>query len=181
MCLDIPKVLAWKPDRARQDNSRYSYRCFSSRLLWKFSFRSLEGSEWFRLSKKEDSQESLLYKIFDSWAFLVAQLVKNPPAMREIWVWSLAWEDPLEKGKATHSSILAWRIPWTIQPKGSQRVRQDWVTFTFNCFEYLVLSASNSVCFKLWVNIFKLVTNSVLTFVQSVIVLSLSVHIHMCI
>ena len=43
----------------------------------------------------------------------MAQLVKNPPAMREIWVWSLGWEDPLEKGKATHSSILAWRIsPW---------------------------------------------------------------------
>ena len=48
------------------------------------------------------------------WAFLVAQLVKNPPAMRETWVQSLGWEDPLEKGKATHSSILAWRIPWTV-------------------------------------------------------------------
>ena len=43
-----------------------------------------------------------------------AQLVKNPPAMQETWVWSLGWEDPLEKGKTTHSSILAWRIPWTI-------------------------------------------------------------------
>ena len=55
-------------------------------------------------------------------ASLVAQLVKNPPAMRETWVRSLGWEDPLEKGKATHSSILAYRIPWTIQPMGSQRV-----------------------------------------------------------
>ena len=45
---------------------------------------------------------------------LVAQLVKNPPAMWETWVLSLGWEDPLEKGKATHSSILAWRIPWTV-------------------------------------------------------------------
>ena len=45
-------------------------------------------------------------------ASLVAQLVKNPPAMQETWVWSLGWKDPLEKGKATHSSILAWRIPW---------------------------------------------------------------------
>ena len=43
---------------------------------------------------------------------LVAQMVKNPPAMRETWVRSLGWEDPLEKGMATHSSILAWRIPW---------------------------------------------------------------------
>ena len=42
----------------------------------------------------------------------MAQLVKNPPAMCETWVQSLGWEDPLEKGKATHSSILAWRIPW---------------------------------------------------------------------
>ena len=49
-----------------------------------------------------------------SWASLVAQLVKNLPAMWEAWVWSLGWEDPLEKGKATHSSILLWRIPWTV-------------------------------------------------------------------
>ena len=47
-------------------------------------------------------------------ASLVAQLVKNLPTMRETWVQSLDWEDPLEKGKATHSSILAWRIPWTV-------------------------------------------------------------------
>ena len=47
-------------------------------------------------------------------ASLIAQLVKNPPAMWETWVQSLGWEDPLEKGKATHSSILAWRIPGTI-------------------------------------------------------------------
>ena len=49
------------------------------------------------------------------WASLVAQLVKNPPAMWETWVQSLGWEDALEKGKSTHSSILTWRIPWTIQ------------------------------------------------------------------
>ena len=48
-------------------------------------------------------------------ASLVAQLVNNPSTMWETWVWSLGWEDPLEKGKATHSSILAWRIPWTFQ------------------------------------------------------------------
>ena len=57
----------------------------------------------------------------------MAQLVKNPPAMRETWVQSLGWEDPLEKGMATHSSILACRI----QSMGSQRVRHDWATFTF--------------------------------------------------
>ena len=58
-------------------------------------------------------------------ASLVAQLVKNLPAMWETWVPSLGWEDALEKGKATHSSILAWRILWTIQSMGSQRVRHD--------------------------------------------------------
>ena len=48
------------------------------------------------------------------WASLVAQMVNNLPAMWETWVLYLDWEDPLEKGKATHSSILAWRITWTI-------------------------------------------------------------------
>ena len=54
------------------------------------------------------------YPLQYSWAYLVAQLIKNPPAMWETWVQSLDWEDPLEKGKATHTSILAWRIPWTV-------------------------------------------------------------------
>ena len=59
------------------------------------------------------------------WASLVAQLVKNMPAMRETCVRFLSWDDPLEKGKATHSSILAWRIPWTVQSMRSQRVGHD--------------------------------------------------------
>ena len=66
-----------------------------------------------------------------SWASLVAHLVKNPSAMWETWVRSLGWEDSLEKGKATHSSILAWRIPWTVQSMGLQRVRHNLATFTF--------------------------------------------------
>ena len=53
-------------------------------------------------------------------ASLVAQLLKNLPAMWETWVQSLGWEDPLKKGKATHSSILAWRIPWIIESMGFQ-------------------------------------------------------------
>ena len=52
--------------------------------------------------------------LFLGHAKLVAQLVKNLPAMQETWVRSLSWEDPLEEGKATHSSILAWRIPWAV-------------------------------------------------------------------
>ena len=64
---------------------------------------------------------------------LVAQIVKNLPSVQETWVRSLGWEDPLEKGMATHSSILPWRIPWTEEPGGlqsvgSQRVRDDLVT-----------------------------------------------------
>ena len=97
-------------------------------------------------------------KNLEKRASLMAQLVKNPPAMWETWVWSLGWEDPQEKGKATHSSILekkssicsclliflekemathssilAWRITWTEEPgvlqsMGSQRVGYDWAT-----------------------------------------------------
>ena len=65
--------------------------------------------------------EGIGYPLQFSWVSLVAQLVKNPPAMWETWVWPLGWEDTLEKGMATHSSILAWRIPWTMQSMGSQR------------------------------------------------------------
>ena len=50
--------------------------------------------------------------------FPVAQIVKNLPAVQETWVQSLGWEDPLEKGMAIHSSILAWKIPWTEEPGG---------------------------------------------------------------
>ena len=73
--------------------------------------------------------EGIGYTLQYSWASWVAQLVKNPPLMWETWVWSLGWEDPLEKGTATHSSILAWRIPWTVQSLVLQRVRHNWVTF----------------------------------------------------
>ena len=56
---------------------------------------------------------------------LVAQMLKNLPAMQETWIQSLGWEDPLEKGMATCSSMLAWRIPWIVQSMTSQRVRQE--------------------------------------------------------
>ena len=69
--------------------------------------------------------EGIGYTLQYSQASLVAQLVKNPPAMGETWVQSLGWEDPLKKGKATHSSILAWRIPWTVQSMGLLRVEYD--------------------------------------------------------
>ena len=80
---------------------------------------------------------------------LVAQTVKNLPAMQKTWVWSLGGEDPLEKGMATYFSIPAWRIPWTEEPDGlqsmgSQRVGHDWGTNT------------TTPPVKLYLNIFKI-------------------------
>ena len=68
--------------------------------------------------------------------YMMAQMIKNLPAVQETWFRSLGREDPLEKGMATHSSVLAWKIPWMEEPGGlwstrSQAVGHDWVTFTF--------------------------------------------------
>ena len=73
------------------------------------------------------------YPLQYSWVSPVAQMVKNSPLMQETWVWSQGWEDPLEKGMATHSIILAWRIPmdrgaWRVTVHGSKRIRHDWTT-----------------------------------------------------
>ena len=83
-----------------------------------------------------------MYRHF--WASLVAQLVKNLPVMQETWVRSLGWEDPLEEGMATHSSILAWRIPWTgepggLQSMGSQRVGHDWLSTAWFALSLYIL------------------------------------------
>ena len=64
--------------------------------------------------------------------YLMAQLVKNLPAMREIWVWSLDREDPLEKGMATHSSILAWRIPWTSPWGCKESDMTEWLSLSLS-------------------------------------------------
>ena len=74
--------------------------------------------------------EEIGYPLKYSWASLLAQMVKNLPAMRETWVRFLGWEDPMEESMATHSSIRAWRIPWTEDPgglryMGLQRVEHD--------------------------------------------------------
>ena len=84
------------------------------------------------MSLKQNVKSNMIYAedIFTVWASLVAQLVKNLPAIWKTWVRSLGWEDPLEEGMATHSSILACRIPWAEEPgrlqsTGSQRVGHD--------------------------------------------------------
>ena len=90
--------------------------------------------------------------LYPFWASLVAQIVKNPPAMQETWVQSLGWEDLLEKRLATHSSILAWRIPWTEEPgglqsMGLQRVGHDWVTkFQFYPVSFVVIEVKLIDC-----------------------------------
>ena len=96
-----------------------------------WQYQSYKGYEWQQLLKNAggsvDWNNHFGRKLGNiQGASLVAQTVKNMPAVQETWVWSLGWEDPLEKGMATHSSILAWRIPWT--EMGSQRVGHYWVT-----------------------------------------------------
>ena len=82
---------------------------------------------------RRSAGEGIGYSLQYTWASLVAQMIKNSPTMQETWVRSLAWEDPLEKGMATPSSILAWRIPWTEEPgglksTGLQRVQHNLAT-----------------------------------------------------
>ena len=77
--------------------------------------------------------------------FLGAQMVKNLPVIRETRVGFLGWEDPLKEGMATHSRILAWRIPWTEEPgglrsTGSQRVKHDWATNIFTFFFHFLIN-----------------------------------------
>ena len=95
---------------------------------------------------------SIIFKNFGENVFTQSeyQMVKNLPAMRETCVQSLGWEDPLEEGMATHSSILAWRIPWTEQPgglqsMGSQRVGHNWSDLEPHSTEYLCVKATEYV------------------------------------
>ena len=104
-------------------NSFYGNRCMLSSTL---------GNKWiWHLTHCTDI----------SWTSLVAQMVKNLPAIQETQVWFLGHKDPLEKGMATDSRILAWRPPWMedssrLQSMGSQRVRHDWVTNTSTNISY---------------------------------------------
>ena len=87
----------------------------------------IEARDVFKRSR--DLERPLKGRWYLSW--FLAQLIKNPPSVKETWFGSLGWEDSLEKEKATHSSILAWRIPWTIvHGVTKQRFGRDWATFT---------------------------------------------------
>ena len=127
------------------------------------SFYSLTDISWFPpllaaiISHCFDEFEFFRLQMWGSAVcvgFPVARLVKNLPAMGETWVCSLGWDDCLEKGKATHSSILAWRIPWTVYSMELQRVGHEWPTFTFSLFYKLVSAVTNDnlfFYFKGWV------------------------------
>ena len=118
-------TLAFLPEEFHEQKSLLSYSPWGHRV----------GHDW--VTNNFNFVMQYHPTIQPTWASLVAQLVKNLPAMQRTRVWSLGWEDPLEKRKATHSSILAWRISWTVQSMGLQRVRHDWASFTFTSFKLL--------------------------------------------
>ena len=89
-------------------------------------------------------------------ASLIAQSVKNLPAVQETWALSLGWEDPLEKEMATHSSILAWKIPWTEEPgglqsMGSQKSWNNWATNTSTSTHLMIIQWKWQICWRIWI------------------------------
>ena len=96
------------------DEPRSHWATREAHRFLQFTFKYLVYLEYIILSLRRSTGEETGYSLQYSWALLIAQLVKNPPAMKETWVWSLGWEDLLEKGKTTHFRILAWIIPRTV-------------------------------------------------------------------
>ena len=130
-----PRILEWIrypfSSGSSQPRNRTWVFCIAGRFFSNWGIREAPNSNM-PFTKKIFFKFYLL-PYYNSW-LPVAQLVKNLPSMLETYVHSLGWEDPLEKGKATHSIILAWKIPWTVQYMGSQRVRHNWATFTFTYY-----------------------------------------------
>ena len=125
--IDI-KIYSLNPNQCQNRALPFSTR-FSSFISVQFSrsvvFDSLRPHELQLARPPCPSPTNYRAVIVFNGAPVMAQLVKNPPAMQETPVPYLGWEDTLQKGQGTHSSILAWRIPWTIQFTGSQRVEWD--------------------------------------------------------
>ena len=105
--------------------------------MWNASIFTLLTSQTFMFL---DSSHTFMF-----WSSLVAQVVKNLPAMWEARVRSLGWEDPLQKATPTHSSILAWRIPWTVESTGWQRFGHTWATFTLLSDTYVCAGKKQAV------------------------------------
>ena len=134
----VPSKFSW-----RKKSSTIMHRCKNNKFLKSHVIKNIrhvnirknETLQIFSLVKLQNSDLTIMLfqkgilENFEYWKscspfyrrklfwiviYFCGSAGKNPPAMRETWVLSLGWEDPLEKGKATHSSILAWRIPWTV-------------------------------------------------------------------
>ena len=121
----IPMVHCW--------GKQFNYMIFP--FLLKFCLQCRRPRFDFWVGKIHQRRDS--YPLQYSWDSLVAQMVKNPLAMQETWVWFLGWEDTLEKGTVTHSTILAWRIPWTEEPGRLQSMGSQswtWLTNFHSCF-----------------------------------------------
>ena len=144
----------------------------SSILAWKIQWAEKPGRlqslgskiAGHNLVTKQKLWQNLVYHNKSRQASLGAQLVKHLPAVQETWVQFLGWKDPLEKEIATHSSILAWRIPWTeepggVQSMGSQRVGLDWATNSFtslwHCFHFLSINCLTFLNFPVGFQILK--------------------------
>ena len=128
LCSDIIFSLGLKMFRPCQTPVNFSCTSLASEL-----WRSIQEGAYLNPEDLQPLDLSMIPQLLMRRASLVAQWVKSLPAVWENWVRSLAWEDPLEKEMATHSSIVAWRSPWTEEPgglqsTGSQIVRHDWVT-----------------------------------------------------
>ena len=116
--------------------AEFSLSMHAQNVLILFS-KEWQNIKWSYLSFSEWEKEKQIY--IHLWASLMTQIEKNLPAMRETWVWSLGWEDTLEKRMATHSSILAWeRGVGGLQFMGSQRVRYDWGTNTLTYIHVII-------------------------------------------
>ena len=119
----------------RSEGIFVNYRCHNK----------ITQSRWFKQQKFISSQFW--------WASLVVQRVKNLPAVQKIRVWSLGWEDLLEKGMATHSSILTWRIPWSEEPGRLQvyGVEKSLTQWVFNSFTILEDRSPRLRCQSVWI------------------------------
>ena len=111
------------------DGNPLQYSCLedpTNRGAWRAIVQEIaKGNGTITITEHSKFKQSLLHTLLlRRRGFPDGSVVKNPPAMWEIWVQSLGWEDPLENGMATHSSILVWRIPWTVST-GLQRVGHD--------------------------------------------------------